>query len=160
MTQSKQIMAVAMGLLFSCALACGSGDDSGDPTPTPSPTPTATPGPGEVTVNATGITGSDGLALLVFLYPTAGNLGQSVGGICDQLAGDPASLNSTFKERLDMNNPCTLGTAVQVDPGNYTAFFGTYTPGEQIPQECAEATVDVDGDTSFDMPTLTAGACP
>jgi hypothetical protein len=110
---------------------------------------------GTITVEAEGITGATGKIVLAFVTPVGG--GPALGGICEPITTDPASVSAVVK-MPGGGDPCTLGADMVFDNGDYDVTAGIYTPGMMMPDQCASTSVTVAGDTVVTLPAF--GACP
>ena len=154
MPRSRALLATVV--LSLTALACSSGDAAGDGAAA-APTTTATtapPAPGTVTVNVSDVTNASNLIMVAMIgnnIPT-----QPLGAACAIVDADPFSFEGTFYP-IAGPDPCTLGpAAVELAPGTYDVIVPVMPGGARTPDQCGNATVTVDGDTTVELTGLGA----
>ena len=109
--------------------------------------------PGQIWIRGNGITGASGKIVLTFITASGG--GSILGGICVPVSADPMSFVAAVHSP-GTGNPCDLGGVASFSDGIYNVTAGIYTPGQQVPDQCANTTVTVAGSGDVTLPAFSS----
>ncbi len=133
-------------LVASMALGACSSEEASPATTTSPPPP---PAPGTITLEVSDVADATGLVLLSLVgtdLPT-----RPFGAACAIVDTDDFAFAGTYRP-ISGDDPCTLGSEpVEFQPGSYEVVVAVMPGGSTTPEQCAVATVTVNGDVTVEV---------
>lgn len=111
--------------------------------------------PGTITAVIDDVTGANTGNMLLITEARDEN-GNQAAIFCEPITADPFSASQVL-EAIVGPTPCEDSEPIELAAGAYSLLTAVMEGGAEGPSQCAESTVDVDGDVTVTMPAL--GAC-